>query len=536
MHTALERVHAALAIDDVSTAVHVATEAIDGGLENGLLLNLAAYGLQVRRQYPEAMALLSRAARLAPGDPLIHNAIGQLLSQQGMARDAAAAFEHALVLDPRLAPAHNGLGQLFEGLGEYERARRHLERAVQCAPTFADPLGGLAALALQAKDTAAARDFAQRALALDPLQPAAAICLATLDLRAENLDAAEERLRALLGQAALAPLHEASALKLLGDVLDARRDTAAAFDAYSAGNRLLRTVYQSQLAGAETGVDLTHRLLDYFKATTVDSWRSSKRSATAGEPAQHVFMMGFFRSGTTLLEQVLASHPDVRTLEERPTLDAAANEFFQSNVALDRLSNLSEARADELRATYWATVRSNGVEPGGVVFVDKLPLATLWTPLIVKLFPHARLLFVRRDPRDVVISCFRHRFHSTPLMHEFTDIVRTAKFYAGAMELFDTYQERLAPTVRVCRHEDLIDRFDEEVGEICAFLGIPWREEMRDFAEIAKGRDIRTPSAPQVIRGLNATGVGQWRAYAPAMPDALEILRPWVEKFGYPRS
>jgi hypothetical protein len=245
-------------------------------------------------------------------------------------------------------------------------------------------------------------------------------------------------------------------------------------------------------------------------------------------------MIGFYRSGTTLLEQVLASHPEVVTLEEKPALDELAWDYFQDEDALGRLSSLDQERAEELRTEYWRKVRSYGVEPGKGVFVDKLPLGGLWAPFIAKVFPTARLLFVRRDPRDVVLSCFRHRFLPTSLVQEFTDIRRAAMLYDGVMTLFEIYQAKLSLNVKVCRHEDLVADFDKSVGEICSFLEIPWREEMRDFAEVAKSREIRTPSARQVVRGLYASGIGQWRAYAPALPEALEILAPWVEKFGYP--
>jgi Tfp pilus assembly protein PilF len=536
MQQSLEAVMSALAADDIPTAVRLASEAVESGAENGLLLNLAAYGLQLERRYAESMELLTRALELTPDDPLIHNAMGQLLSQQARVPEAAKAFEAALTLDPTLAPAHNGLGQALEVIGEYELARVHFEHAARYAPTFADPLGGLAALALQRKERGEARKFAGRALALDPFQPSAAIALADADLQDGALDAAEQRLRALLAHGNLAPLHEASASKLLGDVLDTRSDAAGAYNAYAAGNGLLRTVYRSQLEGAESGIELTGRLRRHFKAAAPQLWRSPEAPPGPDDPACHVFMMGFFRSGTTLLEQVLASHPRISTLEERATLDGAVAEFFPSDEGLDALSTLPQARAEELRADYWRKVRSHGVEPRGAVFVDKLPLSTLWTPLIAKLFPSARILFVRRDPRDVVLSCFRHRFNPTPLMHEFTDIDRAARFYAGVMALFEVYREKLTLPVRICRHEDLVHQFDEETQEICAFLGIAWKEEMRDFVETAKGRDIRTPSARQVTRGLYASGIGQWRAYAQAMPKALEILAPWVERFGYPAS
>jgi len=531
-------VKTAIAADDIATAVRVATEAVGAGAQNGLLFNLAAHGLQLERRYDEAMDLLTRAQKLAPNDPLILNAIGQLLSQQGKASEAAVAFQRALVHDHRLAPAHNGLGLAFEVLGDTERARLHFERAIQYAPTFADPLGSLAVLAVLRKANDEGRVFAERALAIDPFQSAASLSLATIDFQAGDLAAAEARLRALLAHGSLPPLHEASAWKLLGDVLDARHEAREAFRAYSSGNALFRAVNDPlvQASGVENGVDLSHRLARYFAASPTSRWAAAPPPRPADGPARHVFMMGFFRSGTTLLDQVLASHPGVRTLEERATLDEVAFEFFQSDEALDRLSTLSDSQAAELQADYWRRVRSFGVEPADKVFVDKLPLSTLWTPLIVKVFPQARILFVRRDPRDVVLSCFRHRFHATPLMHEFTDIRRAAMFYDGVMGLYEIYQEKLAPPARICRHEDLVNRFDEEAGEICAFLGIPWREEMRDFVQTARSREVRTPSAPQVVRGLYASGIGQWRAYAPAMPEALEILAPWVERFGYPRT
>jgi tetratricopeptide (TPR) repeat protein len=530
-----EAVKAALEVDDLPTAVREATEAVNGGAQNGLFFNLAAYGLQLQRRYDEALELLNRALRLTPEDPLLWNAVGQLQLQQGKASDAVVSFQKALIHDSRLAPAHNGLGLAFEILGDLEFARLHQERAVRYAPNFADPLGSLAVLAVMRKANDEGRAFAERALAIDPFQSAAILSLATIELQEESLDSAEQRLRALIDHGSLTPLHESSAQKLLGDVLDARGAAHEAIGAYARGNALSRGVYLPQLeaAGIESGVDLTHRLARYFSAASAKSWSSAPAVPEGEGTARHVFMIGFYRSGTTLLEQVLASHAEVVTLEEKPALDELAWDFFQNDEGLDSLSNLTRERAEELRTEYWRKVRSYGVEPGEGVFVDKLPLGGLWAPFIAKVFPTARLLVVRRDPRDVVLSCFRHRFLPTSLPQEFTDIRRAAMLYDGVMALFEIYQAKLSLNVQICRHEDLVADFDESVGEICSFLQIPWREEMRDFAEVAKNRDIRTPSARQVVRGLYASGIGQWRAYAPAMPEALEILAPWVEKFGY---
>jgi tetratricopeptide (TPR) repeat protein len=531
----LEAVKAALAANNLPGAIEAASQAVNEGAENALLFNVAAYGLQLQRRYDDAMHLLGRAFKLSPRDPQIVNAIGQVFSQQGRADQAAKAFEGALALDPRLAPAHNGLGLALEVLGDVDRARRHFLLAAQYAPDFPDPLGSLAALALQRNATDEARDFARRALALDSFQPAAAITLATIDYQTGALDPAETGIRALLDRGQLAPLHESSARKLLGDVLDASQRPLEAFEAYAQGNSLFRDVYRAQTEGPgiEPGVDLTRRLAAYFAAAPDGAWTASATAPGPDAPARHVFMVGFYRSGTTLLEQILASHPEVCTLEERPILDEAAWEFFQKDEGLDRLADLDAETAERLGADYWRRVRSFGVEPGGKVFVDKLPIGGLWAPFIAKVFPDALILFVRRDPRDVILSCFRHRFLPGPVLSEFTDINRTAMLYDGMMGLFEIYRRRLAINVHVIRQEDLVRDFDHEVGAICDFLGISWREEMRDFADVAKTRDIRTPSAPQVVLGLNASGIGRWRAYAPAMTEALAIVEPWVERFGY---
>ena len=105
---------------------------------------------------------------------------------------------------------------------------------------------------------------------------------------------------------------------------------------------------------------------------------------------------------------------------------------------------LPAAGAAELRAEYWRRIRALGREPGPGVFVDKLPMASLWTPFIAKVFPDAKILWVRRDPRDVVLSCFRHRFQPGSLRNDLADIERGAALYAGMMQLFERYRARAA--------------------------------------------------------------------------------------------
>jgi hypothetical protein len=197
------------------------------------------------------------------------------------------------------------------------------------------------------------------------------------------------------------------------------------------------------------------------------------------------------------------------------------------------LARLGEGEAGEHRERYWTRVAEWVPDVKGKVVVDKLPLATVALPLVAKLFPRAKVLFALRDPRDVVLSCFRHAFEMNDAMYEFTTLEGTARFYDCVMRLAQRYFELLPLHVHRVRNEDLVDRFDEEAKAACAHIELPWAPEMRDFAKRASSRVIRTPSGAQVRRGLNKDGFAQWRAYEEQLAPVFPLLAPWVEAYGY---
>ncbi len=153
--------------------------------------------------------------------------------------------------------------------------------------------------------------------------------------------------------------------------------------------------------------------------------------------------------------------------------------------------------------------------------------------MVAKLFPEAKILIARRDPRDVVISSFRHRFIFNVLTSALTNLASAADFYDALMTLTERYRTELPLATHAHRHEDLVADFDDVVRDICRFIGLDWTEAMRDFAETARRRDIRTPSADQVRRGLSNEGLGRWRRYGAAIDPVLPRLAPWIARFGY---
>ncbi len=529
-------VEAALVAKDFGRANSLARAGLLAGVEAPLLLNVAAFGLEQEGRLDAAMQLLERALQLAPGDAATLSSIGHWQSNAARPAEALAALDQALAIAPGLASAHHGRGLALAALKDFKGAWTSQSRALALDPHNPDILGAMSGLAANNADMAAARDYAERALALDPLQSSAAVAVSAMDLQAGRVDEAIARMRALIDRGGMTGLHASSAHRLLADALEANGDYAGAFQAYVVSNRILRATNQQmfEAEGVERGPDLCRRLAAFFAGMAPGSWSAPSNDQTQTHPvAQHVFLVGFPRSGTTLLEQVLATHEQVVALEEKPTLGEVGADFFERDT-IDRLVHLDAATADALRKTYWNKVRQLGVEPGGRVFVDKLPLATLWLPYIAKLFPKAKVLFARRDPRDVVLSCFRRRFLMNGGMYDFTDLTQAARFYAGVMEVAEVYRGLLDLDWYVHRHEDLVQDFAGETRRLCAFLELGWTDKLSDFAETAKRRDVQTPSATQVRKGLYSSGMGQWRRYGDALAPIFPVLQPWVERFGYP--
>ncbi len=407
------------------------------------------------------------------------------------------------------------------------------ERAVSLDPNRADALAGLSGLATRRRDWETAAPLAERSAQLDPVQTDAPMNLARIDMGLGRFEAAGRRLREFIARPHMKPLARANAKIMLGDALDAAGRYDESFAAYANGKSDLNSMYASLFAAGErpSSPEVVRAMMAEFLAAPAQDWAAPARPVGRGPARGHAFLLGFPRSGTTLLEQVIATHPDMEALGERPVMIDAETEFLSRAGGVTRLAGTVSDLLEPYRDAYWRRVREFGVNPSGKVFVDKHPLSTTRLPLIHKVFPGAKIIFALRDPRDVVLSCFRRSFNMNANMYEFNALESTAQFYNEVMTAGEVYFARLPLTVHRLRYEDLVADFEGQARALRAFLGVEWTDGLKDFA--ATERAIGTPSSTQVGRGLYDEGVGQWRHYANAMAPVLPILQPWVDKFGY---
>lgn len=516
---------------DRAKAVRLAIRAKSDGLRTPLVHHLVAQDLKAARRFEDAIAELGLGLELSPNEAGLMTEVGFCLMELERYAEAAKVFEAAIRADSSWAPGFFGYGSAAEQLGALDQARSAWERAVGLDQRHADAWAGLAGLAARRGDWTTARELAGRAVELDPVQTDAHITLMRAAMGDGDLEAAIHGVRDIISNSSGAL--RASANLLHGDALDAAGRYDEAFAAYSAGKAELRSLYAPLFAsgGQLSASEVVRDILAEFETTPAESWAATPSGPIAGPVRGHAFLIGFPRSGTTLLEQIIATHPDMAALGERPALIESVTEFLSGTGGIERLGATVSDLLEPYRDSYWSRAKQFVPELAGKIFVDKYPLGTMRLPLMRKLFPEAKIVFALRDPRDVVLSCFRRAFKMNASMYEFTNLETAAHFYDTVMAAGEIYFARLALKVHRLRYEDLVADFEGQGRALCNFLGVEWTPALQDFA--ATDRVIATPSSTQVARGLYSEGVGQWRNYAEQIEPVVPVLRPWIEKFGY---
>jgi tetratricopeptide (TPR) repeat protein len=457
-----------------------------------------------------ALAALSRAAALRPGEIGVQFNFAGALAQAGRANEAAAALLSAAGHLPDDSPVLLDLARALSALVRYDEAENLYRRAPSHEASWLERgqmlergnrLDRLPALIAEAKERGLDLPYLN-ALALDR----------------------EGRADEALAAALAIPTDEVPArrLALIGRLADKAGDPERAFAAYAEMNALAGAAdpqVRGQAAAYRAHVAALAEMMtpDYAARWT---------PVAPGERPAPVFLVGFPRSGTTLLDTLLMGHPALNVLEEVPLLErsaAALGDFA-------RLPGLDEAETRRLRDLYFEALGP----ADGRTLVDKLPLNLLGAPLIHRLFPDAKFIFAARHPCDVVLSCFMQPFDLNPAMANFLDLADSARLYSLALAFWERARAILPLDVHTIRYEDLVEDKGAEMRSLLAFLGLPWNDRVLDNEATAAERGpIVTPSYAQVAQPIYKRARGRWERYRAQMAPVLPILAPWAEKMGY---
>ncbi|MGE0741444.1 MAG: sulfotransferase [Hyphomonadaceae bacterium] len=471
---------------------------------------------------------LERANQAAPGQPAILNSLGVALNRCGDTDAARAMFLRAG--EGGLIDGWRNLGNLEERALNYDASISAYQRALRIAPNDPASHGALAQAYERRHDVTQARKHADKALAGDPSNENARLALAHVLLREKDF-AGVEALAAPVAQRGLLT-NQSLAWGVIGEARDRLDDARGAFAAFTAANRILRSQHAALLSASHLlyHPDGVRRMTALAARADISAWRPPAAFSTPA-PA---FLVGFPRSGTTLLDQILSSHSRLVCIEEREHLANALASVISDREKLAAYASLSDHDIASVREEYWRRVLAEQAPPEGALVVDKLPLNIVILPLIKRVFPDSKIIFALRDPRDVILSCYQQRFGMNAAMAQFLDLNAAAAYYDAVMSLMQVCRDRLDLALHQVRYEDVVADLEGAARELVAFLEQPFEPAMLDFQKTAMARDINTPSARQVVQPLYTRSIGRWRRYAQDMAPVLPILSAWAERFGYP--
>lgn len=529
------------------------------------LHNLTGIALANLGQHQAAASRYQSALKLHPGYASAFYNLGMTLLQVGQPDDALKTFSeaHGLGLDD--ADLHGNLGRSQTGTGDHEAAVISYRRALDLGGNRVALLNNLGSALLELSRNDEAEDCYLEALNVDPafVKTHSHLCeLYEKQVRLDDLSESVDRAKAacrpdhpeiMFREAQLAS-HEGKpkrARLVLDNILATELPTSLVapfyelsgktddrLGRYSQAFAMFRRMNEHVLDTQPHAQQLANGFSEKLGLLR-DSWKSESgaRSSESLEPnpqRHRAFLIGFPRSGTTLLDTLLRGHPDIEVIEEKPLVGAMAKALGSAQTP-DTLDALSREQILEMRAIYDKELSRYLPDASGAkIIVDKLPLNICNAALIHRVFPDSLFILSLRHPCDCVLSCFMQNFRLNGAMANCLTIEGAARLYRDVFDLWQSIRTNLDPTVVEVRYDDLVRDVERTCRPVIEALGADWNDNLLNHQETAEKRGgVRTPSYSQVSQPIYSRAEGRWRKYQSELEPVLPILEPWVEALGY---
>ena len=457
---------------------------------------------------------------------------GSLLFSLGRLEEAEDLFRKIVALDPHHHAAINNLGVVLARTDRPAEAVKVFRTVIRDADTAAELFSNLARALEMLNELGDARDMVSRALAKSPDLISAKLVHCHLLRREGELSDARAAYENLL-QTTLPPPEKVDAMYGYGLTLDQLSEPEAAFSAFMEANKRASDTPEFKQRDGRRYLNSVESCRNWFTRDFIE-----ERSLPADDQGvMPVFFVGFPRSGTTLMEQILGAHPDVVTTAERSPLQHVrqnlTTRFGTNRPFPEFLDDLTAVHLQEARDLFWQDAgRLVDLAPHAVL-LDKLPLNIVDLGFANLLFPDAKIVVALRDPRDVCLSCFMQNFGASDAMANFLDIKTTDRAYAQIMGLWVHYKEILTLPFIEYRYEDLVEDFHHTTHRVIDFIGLSWTKDIELYREQAAGRFIATPSYRDVTSQLYTRASGRWKRYEKSLEGQLLEASSLIAEFGY---
>jgi tetratricopeptide (TPR) repeat protein len=478
----------------------------------------------------DSVGYLQMCAQLAPQEHEAQSNLALAYASLGNLDAAEVSYAKAIALQPDDPETHCNFGNTLQRMRKTDEAISSYIEAIKLKPDFADPYINLCVLYEKNNKIDLALSVLKKAKKKvssreqDFLMSEALILFRNGDFEKSGKlikkvnpdDLSKERKRVFL--------------KLRADWLDNKKDFCAAFNAYKLFNKHVKN----------TGEYKKHNAEEYFECQRKKARQLRHLQETSPynpnfetSHLQPTFLIGFPRSGTTLLDTILRTHSKIDVAEEIPII-IKMNRNLGSLPNISMTEDIDEAAAKVASNFYIEELGKHAKLNKNCIAIDKFPLNILEIPLINRIFPKAKFILALRHPLDCVLSCWMQDFKLNPAMSNMTDLDRITDFYATTMEILLLCEERYSLNIQKIRYEDLVIDFKKNVSNVLDFLSLDWEENIETYQNTAYSRGrINTPSYAQVIKPLYKTAAYRWKNYEQHLYELNQRLEPWVSKFGY---
>ena len=459
-------------------------------------LNLLGTLASKAKNHGIAIECLTKAVKAQPTNVYYRNNLGFCLNSARRAREAIPHFEKAIGLDPQMAEPLMGLAHSHRLLGEGEEAEKAFRRALHLTPDNNRLKSLLGEVLIDVGRIKEAADQFRQVLAKDPKNINAIVGLASTREAGEE-EGDLERFEFALEDQSLEPEKRAALHAALGQIKDQRKKPREAFLHFMEANKLDNSEFS--LSGVRKQIDDTISLFTPF------FFLSKKGFGSDNE--RPIFVVGMPRSGTTLTEQILSSHPLIEGAGELPDLKRLHDSVAPLSQWRQRMTGITDARCKELATRYLTELDRHSRTAPRVI--DKMPHNFLLLGFIALLFPKARIVHCRRDPMDNCVSCYTHRFNKA---HGYsTDMKTLGLYYREYRRLMQHWRKVLPLKIFELDYEEMIADQEKMSRKLIDFAGVEWDDACLNFHETE--RTVRTLSRWQVRQPIYRSSVQRWRKY-----------------------
>ena len=476
----------------------------------------------------EAELSTRKAISINPNFVNAHYTLGLILRDHGDLNGAELSTRKAISLNPDFENAHYNLGTILRDLGDLNGAELSYRKSMKLNPHFKDAYFNLFRHYEEINQLEKLKESLNEFNKIDKIKNELMLFNARLSYRYKEYETAKE----CIDNISLEWIKNINSNQNIifwnykAFIEDKVGNYDIAFSCFEKSQKNLTHERFSKYAYLQ--------YIDSYKNSILKKRRKFNHFNDEIEDSNLAFLVGFPRSGTTLLDTILRSHKDIEVIEEKPLI-STIEQLIKSkfNIKLDNINYLSKDNILILRKKYFELLKKY-TNNDSTILIDKLPLNTIALPLINLLFPNAKVIFTHRHPYDTVLSCFQQIFKPNIAMANLISLKSSSIIYDQVMDVWDIYKNNLTFDFITSKYEHLIEDLDSHTLKILKFLGVRWDKNIKNYRKTALERGkINTPSSSQVVQPIYKSSIDKWKNYEKYFEDCHQYLNKWVSYFDY---